>query len=440
MGKGSADDNTVHILNRGRNEIMKVYSVLLITGFLLAVSLVVIVGCKYDTIGPQWDQPATQSTTVTITSIDPPQEAAPGVNIITIHGSGFKGALDSMKVHNASTNQDTTLIYNGIFFNKMLADVIDITSTSITLRRPDVVSDSCMIKVISDKAIVKASIGPYKIYPVKSQSSAFLDNFPLSTVAIDALGNLYVIKQVAPLTVFKVTPTGDKTVIGTASYIPTDAKIGPDGNLYYLNSQFQKRIYILNVNGSATSKDSLWGTSTKNVKFGDFAANGYFYTGGTQNGIVVIRPDRSTREESYYVSDTILSVRVFNQYLYVAAKGAIWRHSISDTSKLGNQELVIDLTQGIFGSRLIKAFSFSADGSKMYIGTNSPDPILIATDAMNIPITSDRVDILYKNILPPYCKQFCFGNMLYMISGNAVPAVNWTLYQVDVGTTGAPYY
>jgi hypothetical protein len=107
---------------------------------------------------------------------------------------------------------------------------------------------------------------------------------------------------------------------------------------------------------------------------------------------------------------------------------------------LGNQELVIDLTQGIFGSRLIKAFSFSADGSKMYIGTNSPDPILIATDAMNIPITSDRVDILYKNILPPYCKQFCFGNMLYMISGNAVPAVNWTLYQVDVGTTGAPYY
>jgi IPT/TIG domain len=419
---------------------MKVNSLLLITAFVLAVSLVVVIGCKYDVAEPKYFEPEAAYTTVTINSIDPAQEAVPGVNTITIHGSGFDGAIDPMVVHNASTNSDTTIVYQGVYFGNVPAEVVAISSTSITMRRPDLVSDSCIIKVLSDKALVNAKIGPYKIDAVKSQSGAFLDNLALSTVTIDALGNLYVIKQVAPCTIYKVTPAGDKTAIGIASYVPTDAKIGSDGNLYYLNSQFQKRIYMANVNGSATTKDSLWGTAAKNVKFGDFDANSYFYAGGAQSGIVVVRPDRSSRVESYYASDTILSVRVFNQYLYIAVRGAIYRHSISDTSQVGNQELVLDLTQGVFGSRSIKAFSFSADGSKMYIGTDSPDPILIATDAMNIPITSDRVDILYKNILPSYCKQFCFGNKLYMISGNAAPAVNWTLYQVDVGTTGAPYY
>jgi hypothetical protein len=198
---------------------------------------------------------------------------------------------------------------------------------------------------------------------------------------------------------------------------------------------------MVNVN-SLTGRDSLWCTldPAKNINFGDFASNGYFYAGGRKTGIVVIRPDRSQRTDNYYAADTILNVRVFNNYVYVALRTAIWRHSISDTSMVGTQELVLDRTQGVFASRLIKAFSFSADGSKMYIGTDSSDPILIATDPLNIPITPDRVDILYKGILPSYCKQFCFGNMLYMISGNASPAAAWTVYQVDVGTTGAPYY
>jgi len=421
---------------------MKVYSFLIITAFLLAISLVVIIGCKYDVAEPQWYKPATSSTEVTITSIDPPQEAAPGVNIITIYGSGFDSAIDTSIVHNVSTNKDSTIIYQGINFDNVTADVIKITSTSISMHRPDIVSNSCIVKVLSSKALVKATIGPYKIDLVKSKSNAFLDNFPLGTVTIDANGNLYVIKGVAPCTIFKVAPNGNKTAIGKATYLPTDAKISPQGNFYYLNSQFQKRIYMIDMNGSTDStKDSLRFTSLININYGDFDDNGYFYAGGNMSGMVVLRPDGSQRLESnYYSSDKILGIRVFNKYVYVAAGNKIYRHSISDTSMVGSQELVLDLANGIFSSRLIKTFSFSADGSKMYIGTDSTDPILIATDAMNIPITPDRVDILYKNILPANCKNFYFGKKLYMISGITQPAANWTLYQVDVGTTGAPYY
>jgi hypothetical protein len=69
----------------------------------------------------------------------------------------------------------------------------------------------------------------------------------------------------------------------------------------------------------------------------------------------------------------------------------------------------------------------------MYIGTDSPYPILV------VDMATQQSEILYKGILPSYCKQFCFGDKLYMISGNATPAVNWIVYKVDVGKTGAPY-
>jgi hypothetical protein len=427
---------------------MKVYSFLIITAFLLTISSVVIVGCKYDVAEPQWYKPAPLTAGVTITSVNPALEAVPGVNTITIQGSGFDGAVYPMVVHNASTNKDTTIVYNGVYFGKLPADIVTISSTSITMRRPNLATDSCTIKVIPFTTLVGAKIGPYKIDPILSKSSNFLDNFAISAITIDNLGNLYVFKGVsAPYNIFKVTPAGDKALFDTCIYGPSDAKIGPDGNLYILNSSsFSKRINMkVNLNGPAPHviKDSLWFICSKGVSYGDFGPNGYLYAGGTK-GIVVIRPNRTQREESYYTADAILGMRVFNNYLYVAIKTAIYRHSISDTSKIGAQELVLDLTQGIFASRSMKtlAFSFSADGSKMYIGTYSIDPILIVTDPQNLPITPDRVDILYKNILPSYCQQFCLANMLYMIVGNpaAVPPVNWELYQVDVGTPGAPYY
>jgi hypothetical protein len=425
---------------------MKVYSFLIITTFLLAVSLVVLIGCKYDVAEPMWDKSAATSTAVTITSIEPTQEALPGVNTITIHGSGFTGAIDTSVIHNVATGKDTSIAYNGVRFNNVNAEVIEFSSTSIKVRRPNLSGDSITVNVAATQALLEVKSGLYKIDPVKTQYGSFVANVPLSTVTVDNAGNLYVVETTTRY-LWKIASDGQKTQVGGATFaltrVPSDVKMGPDNKLYYLNNGFPntKEIRMVDLN-LPTGVDSLWCTlnPVKNVICGDFDANGYFYTGGRRSGIVVIRPDRSQRADGYYATDTISNVRVFNGYVYIADRTAIWRHSISDTSKVGAPEQVLDLTQGIFASRLVKTFSFSADGSKMYIGTDSPDPILIATDAMNIPITPDRVDILYKGILPSYCKQFCFGNMLYMISGNVSPAVAWTVYQVDVGTTGAPYY
>jgi hypothetical protein len=332
-------------------------------------------------------------------------------------------------------------VYNGVYFNNVQATILEKSSTMIKVLRPNLSGDSITVKIVSDSALVAAKYGPYKIDPVMQRFGSFTDNFILGAVAVDKDENIYVCKGITPFTVFKVTPTGDKTTVGIATRAPSDAKISPDGKLFYLNSVFPNTREIRRMD-LQTGVDSLWLTfaPVKNVICGDFDANGNFYSGGRRSGIQVLRPNRSKRDDGYYASDTILCLRVFQTYIYAATRTAVYRHSMSDTSKVGAPELVLDLTQGILASSSpIRALSFSADGSKMYIGTDSQYPILVA-DATSIPISSNRVEILYNGILPPYCKQFCFGKSLYMISGNAAPAVNWLVYKVDVGATGAPYY
>jgi hypothetical protein len=414
---------------------------------LTALMLAILSGCKYDVAEPMWDNSPAASTEVAITNIDPAQ-ATPGVNVITINGTGFAGALDTTVVH--LLNGDVTNIYRGVYFDNVAANIIECTPTTIKVLRPNLSGDTIRIKIVSDKALTVVKFGPYKIDAVVEPFGSFVANVPLSTVTVDNAGNLYVVETTTRY-LWKVAPDGQKTTVMTRvggdtalvlTQAPSDLKISPDGRLFYLQSVFPrtKEIHMVDLN-TPTVKDSLWYSfaPVKNVICGDFDANGYLYTAGRRSGIQVIRPNRTKRDDGYYATDTVTSMRVFNGYVYAATRTAIYRHSISDTSKVGTPELVLDLTQGVSASRPIKALSFSADGSKMYIGTDSQYPILVA-DATSIPIPPGNVDILYQGILSPYCKQFCFGNYLYMISGNVAPAVNWILYKVDVGTTGAPYY
>jgi hypothetical protein len=306
------------------------------------------------------------------------------------------------------------------------------------------------VNVVPHGAIVVAKHGPYRIAPVLQQYGSFLDNVELRTVAVDNAENLYVVRaNIVGSTTYwiidKVTPTGQKAILDTASRAPTDARIGPGGQLYLLSAN--REIERVNVQ---TGEVARWHRLSVNrqLRFGDFDTNGYFYAGGTRTDLYVITPDAATsRAAGVYASDEILGVRVYNQYVYIAARvpaaagappnpSSIWRHAIDASGNLGAKELVVDLgATAEFASRTVRAFTFSVDGT-IYIATDSPTPLLIFNPATN------RVDYLYKSIVPSYCKQFYWGtgNYLYMISGNATPAQAWTVFRIDTGKTGAPYY
>lgn len=407
---------------------MKAYRFLVVVALLLAASMVVMTGCKYDVAEPQWDKPLTTATSPTITAIDPAQEARPGVNTITIRGENFAGVPDT----------------NVVYFDNLIADIVATSATSVTVRRPNLVTDSCTVKLVSNKALVVAKYGPYKIDPVFEGWGAFRDNIILSALAVDNAENLYVVYgDSSTPRILKVTPDGEKIPVAKASRIPTGARFGPDGKLYLVGNSRSIDVVDLQA-GTATQWLRL--PAGKLVKCCDFDARGYFYAGGTKSDLVVIAPDLSVKSAGFYASDEILAVRVYNLYVYVASRASttagqppapasIWKHQIDASGNVGTKEPVLELSGTEFASRTISTLTFSANGT-MYIGTDSPDPILIANPA------AGSVDYFYKSILPPYCKNFCWGRgtYLYMISGNSVPAQEWTVYRVDIGTAGAHNY
>ena len=425
---------------------MKTFPFLTI-GLFLCAALVVggMAGCKYDVAEPLYDTPVVPGTAPpTITGIVPAGSAGPGVNTITINGTNFSGAIDTSAIHSA--NVDTTIVYSGVYFSSPSttapAEVIELSTTSIKVRRPNLAADSCTVKVVPSKALVAAKFGPYKIAQVIQKNGSFLDNVDLSVVAVDNSENLYVV-YTGTRTIYKVTPTGVKTTVGVATRAPTDARIGPGGKLYLTGNN--RSIEVVDLQADTVGR-WLQLPAGRVVKFGDFDANGYFYTAGTRSQLVIVTPSLSVIQTGLYAADDVLGIRVYNGYVYLAVQApagtspslAIWKHSLDSVAingHLGGKQLVLNLDATQFASRTIKAFTFSANGT-IYIGTDSPDPLLILDP------TTSQLDYFYKGIAPSYCKHFYWGkgNYLYFISGNTSPAQEWTVYRVDMGTTGAPYF
>lgn len=403
---------------------MKVYHVITIAALFMAVLMTVMTGCKYDVAQPLWFQPYTAPPTPTITQVNPAQ-ALGGANTITIAGTNFAVA------------PDTNLVY----FNNIMAEIVSASGTAITVRRPNLVSDSCTVKLVSPKALVVAKFSPYKISSVFERYGGFFTNVQLNVVVADQAGNLIVVKGDTSRGIIKVTPDGQQTVIGKSTRNPFDGKIGPDGRLYLVESNRSVDVVDLNT-GIASQWLQL--PSGKLPRLCDFDVNGYCYVGGSKSDVITIAPDLTVTSLGVYAKDDIYGLRVYNGYLYVAIKTAspsatnpataIWRHSIAAGGVLGTKELVLDWTQTPYASRTIKVITFASNGV-MYIGTDASDPIVMFDPA------SQTTDLLYKSILPSYCKQLYWstGNYFYMISGNTTPAQEWTIYRVDAGVTGAPY-
>lgn len=401
----------------------KTYYYVFFAFLFITVSLVIITGCEYDVTAPQWEKPYTSPPKPQITSIEPAKEAAPGVNYITINGENFLDVSDQF----------------GVYFDNIPVEIVSNSLSSIVVRRPNLVVDSCTIKVVPSQTLDLAKYGPYKIDPVLETYGSFSENMALSVVAVDSDENLYVIES-SSKNVIKVTPEGVQTTIGTTSRPPTDAVIGPDGRLYLPANN--REILVVDLQTGASSQWTRL-ASGRVVKCGDFNDNGYFYTGGRRSQLVVVDPDLNDVATGFYANDEIFSICVYQNYLYLAVKIAspdeqnpelaIWRHSIDGNGNVGEKELYLDLsTDENIKSRIVNSIHFSTN-STLYIGTDSPDPLLFNVSGSN------NVDYFYKNILPSNCKHFCWGtgNYIYMIANDPTQDPAWNVSRVDVGISSA---
>jgi len=389
---------------------------------LLAPLVLLMSHCEYDVATPQWENDIEYTAVPIITDIDPSDGAAPGVNTITINGENFIDVPES-----------------GVYFDNVPAEILFNSTTSIKVRRPDLVTESCTIKVVPNKSLVLAKRENYRIDSILERYGAFLENMALSVAAVDKDENLYVIA--ATRSIIKVTSDGEKTTLGQAKRTAYYAVIGPDGKLYLMSNN--RAVDAVDL---STGEVNEWVKlpSGKMATCGDFDSNGYFYAGGRRTGLVIVAPNLTITTTDFHKSDEIKGIRVYDRHVYLTLISAspdeqnpalaIWRHSIDETGNLGEKELVFDLTADEeFSARTVNSIYFAADGT-LYIGTDAPDPLLIAD------IDSQSMDYFYMNILPSYCKYFTWGsgNYIYMICGDTELGEEWTVYRVDMGSPVAP--
>lgn len=413
---------------------MKTNRSLLLTAIFMSAASVFVSGCKYKVTAPVWDKPYTEPPSPAITSIVPSSGAAAGVNRITIHGHNLVVPSPDSLV------PDTTLVT----FNNVPVTLASADSTSIVLYRPNVVGQDT-IKVIPHNAISEAIYGPYRIDPVIEKYGGFLQNLQLGGIAVDASDNVYVAETVKLLIDEGTSATDNHTIGGGSAKTngtPWAAALGPDGNLYVM-AGIQRgidKVYL--STGKVVHK---WVQLPKVVKAGDFGSGGYLFTGGIRTGLYVVSLSDSgyiahPPTETSYAADTILAVKVFNGYVYVAshatnsaeAGATIWRNKINSDSTLGTREKVIDMNSTPYANDNVTGIAFSSAGA-MYVSTSSSAPLLSVDEA------SGKVSPFYKGIIPSYCDGMVWSktsDYLYMITGNGSADDPWTVYRVDMGTTG----
>lgn len=409
-------------------KIMKAFRFLISIFFLSIGFTTIFTSCKYDVAEPMWDRDFVAPPTPKITGVLPAAGVA-GVSTIKISGENFVGTSDAMVV----------------YFDNVQADVISSDNSTIVVRRPNLVKDSSTIKIVPNKALVVAKYGPYKLEKVIDKYGSFLENLPLGAIAVDKSENLYVIETNSS-NIYKVTPAGVKSILGTTTRTASDSKFGPDGKLYVAENH--RIVEVVDVN-SKTVQQWMRMPPGYIVKSCDFDSNGNFFAAGFGTDVIAVGTDGVAKTYSngdysngdYYNSD-VYALRVFKGYLYVAEQTSsggsfkISKSKINADGTLAAKELVLDLALSKdFSKETITGITFSSTGT-MYLAVDSKTSIIVVEPGTN------KLDYLYRNILFPYCKQFYWGtgNYLYMISGDSAAPQEWTVYRVNMGAKGAPYF
>lgn len=405
--------------------------------------LILLSGCEYDGPTAVYNQPYNQDDPPRIDAIDPP-EATGGVNLITITGANFSENFDSNMVY----------ISNNYFENgeeKTIAgqaEITDVSMTSLTFRRPNIASDSAMIKVLNYEAHVYDSLYPYRItQPYELFGGFTITGNQLDAIAVDQDENVYVVQRSLPRMVYRISPDGVKTELGDQGTNVTDALIAPDGNLVLLTG----RRNVLKMDpATGTVEDWYENAGRARVQVGDFDAHGNLITGGGRTGLYVLAPDMTETEVDDYGNFEILDIRVYEGAVYVLAENTrpdtldpvlapemgIWRNTTAgDPGGFGEKELVLDwYDTGDYANSMVYDMAFTSDG-KLLVATDHADPLFLYD------LETGTQEIFYKSIIPSSVVHTVWGggNYLYMIQFLEEPRV-WDLYRVDMGSPGAPYY
>ena len=399
--------------------------ILLLLRFILPISLLIF-SCE-DPNYPEniWDEDDQGNASPSISSVEP-EAAFAGIDTLTISGQNF------------SENTSENLVY----FNNMLGEVINATSTSLRVITPNLVSDSVQIRVAVQGAFLFADHS--SLYTL---TAAVLDYGPFDqftdifSLDLDRDENLIVSLDGTPNAEFWIVDTNQDSAVWSGALAKgSGMKLGPTGSVYFVNYQ---RFLYKDEQGTPKENSEIFKRLNGNATDLDFDSYGNLFVGGAGStvDVVDINDDdgltSGVTEAKNLDTLDILSLKVFNDYLYVltttvTSDQAIYKMQILDDSgSLGDLELVFDWSA--YTNKLSSALCFTlSESGDLFVGSDSDDQPLTY-------IQNGNASGFYSSILTAPISYMAWGNSNYLYLINKTEETN-RVQRVDTRMSGADYY
>ena len=399
--------------------------ILLLLRFILPISLLIF-SCE-DPNYPEniWDEDDQGNASPSISSVEP-EAAFAGIDTLTISGQNF------------SENTSENLVY----FNNMLGEVVNATSTSLRVITPNLVSDSVQIRVAVQGAFLFADHS--SLYTL---TAAVLDYGPFDqftdifSLDLDRDENLIVSMDGTPNAEFWIVDTNQDSAVWSGALAKgSGMKLGPTGSVYFVNYQ---RFLYKDEQGTPKENSEIFKRLNGNATDLDFDSYGNLFVGGAGStvDVVDINDDggltSGVTEAKNLDTLDILSLKVFNDYLYVltttvTSDQAIYKMQILDDSgSLGDLELVFDWSA--YTNKLSSALCFTlSESGDLFVGSDSDDQPLTY-------IQNGNASGFYSSILTAPISYMAWGNSNYLYLINKTEETN-RVQRVDTRMSGADYY
>ena len=372
-----------------------------------------------------WDENDQGNASPSISSVEP-EAAFAGIDTLTISGQNFS--------ENASENL--------VYFNNMLGEVVDATSTSLSVITPNLVSDSVQIRVAVQGAFLFADHS--SLYTL---TAAVLDYGPFDqftdifSLDLDRDENLIVSLDGTPNAEFWIVDTNQDSAVWSGALAKgSGMKLGPTGSVYFVNYQ---RFLYKDEQGTPKENSEIFKRLNGNATDLDFDSYGNLFVGGAGStvDVVDINDDggltSGVTEAKNLDTLDILSLKVFNDYLYmltttVTSDQAIYKMQILDDSgSLGDLELVFDWSA--YTNKLSSALCFTlSESGDLFVGSDSDDQPLTY-------IQNGNASGFYTSILTAPISYMAWGNSNYLYLINKTEETN-RVQRVDTRMSGADYY
>ena len=373
-----------------------------------------------------WDEDDQGNASPSISSVEPEGSAFAGIDTLTINGQNF------------SENSSANLVY----FNNMLGNVINATSTSLKVVTPNLVSDSVQIRVAVQGAFLFADHSSlYTLTAAVSDYGPFDQFTDIFSLDLDRDENLIVSMDGSPNAEFWIVDTNQDSAVWSGALAKASGmKLGPNGSVYFVNYQ---RFLYKDEQGTPKENSEIFKRLNGNATDLDFDSYGNLFVGGAGSTIDVVDINddggltSGVTEAKNLDTLDILSLRVLNDYLYVltttaTSDQAIYKMQILDDSgSLGDIELVFDWSS--YTNKLSSALCFTlSEAGDLFVGSDSDDQPLTY-------IQNGNASGFYSSILTAPISYMAWGNSNYLYLINKTEETN-RVQRVDTRMSGADYY